>query len=328
MSDLNLLYNNVGKNSSSALWNDQQVNGSANNSPFGRGFTAGTANNHAYGAKQDDDLRLGQSIYKSYLDALRVKSDESSQKLLKSLENSPADTVNKLFGRLQTASSANLNKLFEGVKIDSADELEQLLGGLSDKEDDKKTDDDEKTENAVQKYIKKTTEKLSAENTALNKNSEQLSDSVQKVYEAFEENEETGDIDTDKAYSAAEDFVKSYNSFADALKGAKSGAVSGKAQFIADMLNAYKGKLGKVGITRDENGELTVDRDKLAVSAPKEREEVFGKKDSFAEFIDGQAKQLSAYAKTDIYQRSSAYTDAGNITQISNISGSYFNMLG
>ena len=210
-------------------------------------------------------------------------------------------------------------------KTDEKNLTDTLLGKYA---KDKSTDELKDRSVKETKENKENADKVSADNNKLAAVTDKMAKAVEKTEKAFEKKEETTPKDRDEAYAAAEDFVKSYNSLSDALKGEKNGTVSGKASFIDDMLKAYSSRLEKVGITKDDNGELSVNKEKLNAADDKDIDKVFGKKDSFAEFIDGQTKQLYAYSQTDLYQRSSAYSDGGNITQISNISGSYFNMLG
>ena len=94
------------------------------------------------------------------------------------------------------------------------------------------------------------------------------------------------------------------------------------------MTNAYTRKLNKVGITANADGTLSLDKDTFNSASSEDLKKVFGKSDSFASFMDNQAQQLSAYAQTDLYRNANAYSSAGNITNIANISGSFFNMLG
>ena len=183
-------------------------------------------------------------------------------------------------------------------------------------------------ESYVQKLINGSTEKLSAVSDKLNSLSTAVSDSVKKLDNAFKVSAESGSIDYDAAYSAAESFVESYNSLSTAIKSAGDKTVSNKSQFIANMTNAYTRKLNKVGITANADGTLSLDKDTFNSASSEDLEKVFGKKDSFASFMDNQAQQLSAYAQTDLYRNANAYSSAGNITNIANISGSFFNMLG
>lgn len=183
-------------------------------------------------------------------------------------------------------------------------------------------------ESYVQKLINGSTEKLSAVSDKLNSLSTAVSDSVKKLDDAFKVASESGSIDYDTAYSAAESFVESYNSLSSAIKSSGDKTVSNKSQFIANMTNAYTRKLNKVGITANADGTLSLDKDTFSSASSEDLEKVFGKKDTFASFMDNQAQQLSAYAQTDLYRNANAYSSAGNITNIANISGSFFNMLG
>ncbi len=183
-------------------------------------------------------------------------------------------------------------------------------------------------ESYVQKLINGSTEKLSAVSDKLNSLSTAVSDSVKKLEDAFKVAPESGETDYDAAYSAAESFVESYNSLSSAIKNSGDKTVSNKSQFIANMTNAYTRKLNKVGITANADGTLSLDKDTFNSASSEDLKKVFGKSDSFASFMDNQAQQLSAYAQTDLYRNANAYSSAGNITNIANISGSFFNMLG
>ena len=183
-------------------------------------------------------------------------------------------------------------------------------------------------ESYIQKLINGSTEKLSAVSDKLNSLSTAVSDSVKKLEDAFKVAPESGETDYDAAYSAAESFVESYNSLSSAIKNSGDKTVSNKSQFIANMTNAYTRKLNKVGITANADGTLSLDKATFNSASSSDLEKVFGKSDTFASFMDNQAQQLSAYAQTDLYRNANAYSSAGNITNIANISGSFFNMLG
>ncbi len=290
---------------------------------------------------KDDDKNLNQSIFKAYLETLKEKSDESTKKTLQQLQNAPVSAVGRLFGDLQVNSVEQMSKIFDDLRIKPNDEINSILGTMrtkvteqAQKADAAKTDITGKTqetedkENYLMKFIRTSTEKLSKVNDELYKKSEDLSASAANLKEALKRDEATGERSREKMDRAAEDFVSRYNTFADTVEKSQNNTVNGKSQFIGEMLDAYSSRLEKVGITKNEDGRLELDTKKLNTASERDIEKAFEKDDSFADFIDTQAKQLSAYAQTDLYQNASAYTDAGNITQVSNISGSYFNMLG
>lgn len=292
----------------------------------------------------DDDVNLNQSIFKAYLETLKEKSDEATKKTLQQLQNTPISAVGRLFGDLQVNSVEQVGKIFDDLRIKPTDEVDSILGAMRTKVSEQvqkaaetkaakadpasKAEKAEEKENYLQKFIRTSTEKLSKTNDELYKKSEDLSASASSLKEAVKRDETTGERNRDEMDRAAEDFVSRYNTFADTVKASQNNTVNGKSKFIDDILDAYSSRLEKVGITKNDDGKLELDTNKLNSASDRDLEKAFEKDDSFAEFIDAQAKQLSAYAQTDLYQNASAYTDAGNITQVSNISGSYFNMLG
>ncbi len=183
-------------------------------------------------------------------------------------------------------------------------------------------------ESYIQKLINGSTEKLSPVSDKLSTLSGSLSDSVRGLEKAFTADSKTGETDMNTAYSAAESFVESYNKLSEGIKSSGNSTVSGKSQFITNMTNAYSYKLQKAGITANADGSLSIDKEKFMSADEKSIDQIFGKKDSFAQFMSKQAEQLSAYAQTDMYRQASSYSAAGNITNIANISGSYFSILG
>ncbi len=186
--------------------------------------------------------------------------------------------------------------------------------------------DSSSEESYIQKLINGSTEKLYEDK--LGTLSDAVSDSVEKVRTAFAEDEKTGEIDYDAAYSAAEGFVNSYNDFVSNIGSSGNQTVSIKSNFVSNMTNAYTRRLEKVGISIGSDGTLSIDKDTFNSASQSQLEQVFGKEDSFAEFMDKQAKQLSAYAESDHYNKLNAYNQTGNVTNIVNMSGAFLNMLG
>lgn len=188
------------------------------------------------------------------------------------------------------------------------------------------TEDTSSSESYIQKLINSSTEKVYEDK--LGSLSNAVSESVSKLETAFAENEETGEIDYDAAYSAAESFVKSYNDFVSGIGSSGDSTVSNKDSFVANMTNAYTTRLDKVGISVGSDGTLSIDKDTFNSASASQLDKIFGKEDSFASFMGEQAKQLEAYAESDRYNKLNAYNQTGNITNIVNTSGAYLNMLG
>ncbi len=181
-------------------------------------------------------------------------------------------------------------------------------------------------ESYIQKLINGSTEKLYEDK--LGTLSKAVSDSVEKLENAFKIDEETDEIDYDAAYSAAEGFINSYNDFVTSTGSSGDKTVSNKNTFVANMTTAYTRRLEKVGVSIGSDGTLSIDKDTFNKATASQLEQAFGKEDSFAAFMGEQAKQLEAYAESDRYNKLNAYNQTGNVTNIVNMSGAFLNMLG
>ena len=187
---------------------------------------------------------------------------------------------------------------------------------------------------AASKYEKKETTASSAYSASKNDKLKTYADNVKtaatNLESAFKADEKTGEVDMDKAYSAAESFVNSYNDLYSSTRSSGNASVSGKSQFIANMTDAYSNKLAKVGITKGSDGKLQIDKDKFNEASDEEREEIFGKKNSYASFMSEQANAVSAYAKSAAYlEANKTYTSSGTVasSNATAISGALFNQL-
>lgn len=189
-------------------------------------------------------------------------------------------------------------------------------------------------EEAASKYQKTASSKSSAYSAANNDKLKTYADSVKtaasNLESAFKEDSKTGEVDMDKAFSAAESFVNSYNDLYSSTRGSGNASVSGKSQFIANMTNAYSNKLANVGISVGSDGKLSIDKDTFNNASDEEREEIFGKKNSFASFMSEQANAVSAYAQTAAYlDANKTYTSSGTVasSNASALSGVLYNQL-
>lgn len=193
--------------------------------------------------------------------------------------------------------------------------------------DMQKTQTDSSSEESyIQKLINGSTEKLYEDK--LGSLSEAVSDAAAKLESAFAIDEETEEIDYDAAYSAAEGFINSYNDFVANIGSSGDKTVSNKDTFISNMTTAYTRRLEKVGVSIGADGTLSIDKDTFNSATATQLDAVFGKEDSFASFMDEQAKQLQAYAESDRYNKLNAYNQTGNVTNLVNMSGAFLNMLG
>ena len=169
-----------------------------------------------------------------------------------------------------------------------------------------------------------------AGNDKLKTYSADLKNAAANLESAFKEDSKTGEVDNEKAYSAAQSFVDSYNQLYSSTRGSGNSTVSGKSEFISKMTSAYTNKLAKVGISVGNDGKLSVDKDTFSNSSAEEREEIFGKKNSYASFMSEQATAINAYAQTAAYlDANSTYTKAGTVasSNASALSGVLYNQL-
>ncbi len=157
-----------------------------------------------------------------------------------------------------------------------------------------------------------------------------LKNAVTNLESAFKEDSQTGAVDNEKAFSAAQSFVDSYNKLYSSTRSSGNSTVSGKSEFVAKMTNAYTNKLGKVGISVGSDGKLSIDKDTFNNSSAEAREEIFGKKNSYASFMSEQATAMNAYAQSAAYlDANSTYTKSGTVasSNASALSGVLYNQL-
>jgi hypothetical protein len=157
-----------------------------------------------------------------------------------------------------------------------------------------------------------------------------LKNAVTNLESAFKEDSQTGAVDNEKAFSAAQSFVDSYNKLYSSTRSSGNSTVSGKSEFVSKMTTAYSNKLGKVGISVGSDGKLSIDKDTFNNSSAEAREEIFGKKNSYASFMSEQATAMNAYAQSAAYlDANSTYTKSGTVasSNASALSGVLYNQL-
>ncbi|MCM1334196.1 MAG: hypothetical protein NC084_09110 [Bacteroides sp.] len=155
--------------------------------------------------------------------------------------------------------------------------------------------------------------------------SSNMSSSVNGLEAAFATDKD-GNIDYDKAFSAANSFVNSYNELVSSIKKSGDQTVSGKQEFIANMTNAYNKRLANVGITVKTDGTLEIDKNTFNSASADDLAKIFGKNESFASFMGSQAKQLSNYAAIS-KTNTTSYTQSGKKKSDPLTSGELLNML-
>ena len=176
---------------------------------------------------------------------------------------------------------------------------------------------------------KSTTSSSSAVKDKLKTYATNVTTSASKLEKAFEKDEVTGEIDRDKALSAAKDFVNSFNELYSSTRQSGNKSVSSKSEFISNMTGAYARKLENAGISVGSDGKLSINEEEFKNADAADLDKIFGKSNSFASFMSSQGKSLAAYADTSAYT-GSTYTKSGSVASASNasaISGLVYNQL-
>lgn len=178
---------------------------------------------------------------------------------------------------------------------------------------------------------KKTTSK-STVTDKLKTYSGNVTSSVSKLESALKADSKTGEINYENAYSAASDFVSSYNELYSATRQSGNSSLSGRSEYMNNMASIYNNsKFEKVGISMDSTGKLSLDKEAFMSATEDELNDVFGKDRSFASIVNSQASSLAKYADTAEYQSGgSTYTRAGTVASASNasaVSGMIYNGL-
>ena len=72
------------------------------------------------------------------------------------------------------------------------------------------------------------------------------------------------DYNTSKITNAVTGFVKDYNSLVSSSSDVSDVTTSARADYLSTIANSYKSELSSIGITVNDNGKLSVDKEKLA----------------------------------------------------------------
>lgn len=188
---------------------------------------------------------------------------------------------------------------------------------------------DEAAESLKKTETKTTTSKTTAKDK-LSSYANSVTSAASKLESAFK-TDDAGEIDYDKAFTAAKDFVNSYNDLYKATRQSGNATVSGKSEFVNNMTNANSRKLENVGISIKSDGTLEIDEDKFKDASAEDLDKVFGKSSSFSSFMKDQAKSIAAYASSDAYLNANTYTKTGATTAAASnataVSGLLYNNL-
>ena len=136
-----------------------------------------------------------------------------------------------------------------------------------------------------------------------------------RLNKAMQTDAKTGAFDREKAYSAAKDFVDSYNELYSSVKSSRSSFVSGRTTVIANTARAYSGTLEDAGVTVAKDGSLTLDKEKFMSADDKSIDRAFGRSSNFTGAAVSQAVSVSKYASTEAVTSYGGYGGFGGYSK-------------
>lgn len=138
--------------------------------------------------------------------------------------------------------------------------------------------------------------------------------------------DENGDYDMDKITSAVSDFVDKYNDVASAVAKSGNSAVQNQSSLLNKMAGIFSNRLNNVGITVNNDGTMTVDKDKLADADIEDLKSLFNGTKSYAGWVSDKTSTINTAADTSDFNKT--YSSTGISSLFSNgTSGSIFDYL-
>lgn len=153
-------------------------------------------------------------------------------------------------------------------------------------------------------------------------------DSISGSIDDFAELLKKDELDYDKAYDAAEEFVKGYNDVYSAIKNSAGSSIAKKASFFTDKVRTFSNALAEVGVSVNEkDGTLSIDKETFGKASVRDIRNVFGAKSSFATLIEEEADSVGTTAAVTASKSANLYdsTFGARTTPTSAFSGAFFN---
>jgi hypothetical protein len=120
----------------------------------------------------------------------------------------------------------------------------------------------------------------------------------------------TKGYDTDAIYSAVNKFVKNYNSVINAVDNADNTIVTNRGASLANITSSNENALNKVGITVDDDGTLSIDKDAFMKADMGSVKNLFNGSGSYGYQVSAQASIID-YAAGSEASVASLYTGSG-----------------
>lgn len=189
---------------------------------------------------------------------------------------------------------------------------------------------DKSSETAKTDKVDKTTKAINSKATVA-KNVKSAADSLKtssdalidnKLYSKVSTTDKSGNkteaVDVDKIYSAASDFVNSYNNTIDKAAKSDTSAIKSNVSAMNNYTRVNSKALSNIGITIDSDNKLSIDEDKFKNANMDDVKALFGNTKSYGSQVGSLASSVSAAAS---YSQFSGYNSYG---RYSGFAGSSF----
>ena len=135
------------------------------------------------------------------------------------------------------------------------------------------------------------------------------------VFEKISKEDEQGNVirgyDTDKIYTAVQEFVSDYNEVLEATEDANTSSIRLNRKSMMTVTQANESVLASLGISVATDGTLSVDEKKFKEADMSIAKSLFHGTGSYAYQISAKASMIDYYAQTE-QSKSNTYTRTGN----------------
>lgn len=121
----------------------------------------------------------------------------------------------------------------------------------------------------------------------------------------------TYDYNSSKIASAVNSFVKDYNALLSSTDKVSDSTVAARTSYLKKVTSNYEDALSQIGITKGNNGQLSVDSDKLKASNMEAVKNVFGGSSGYAYQVSSAASLIESGAASAASTSGSSYTPFG-----------------
>jgi hypothetical protein len=136
----------------------------------------------------------------------------------------------------------------------------------------------------------------------------------------------TKGYDTDAIYSAVNKFVKNYNSVIDAVDDTDNTIVTNRGVSLANITSSNEKSLNKIGITVEDDGTLSLDKDTFMKADMSSVKNLFNGSGSYGYQVSAQASIINCAAASEA-SVTSLYTGSGTYSSTLNAGTLYSSYL-